>query len=221
MDYSYSTGTYNYFKVINSIGIGAIVEANATAVSNTNYINLPASALDVSNDYQPDLSRSRNIYSMGKSGIFMADKNNTKHHIYTGGNVVSATHVYRGTNANDQLYYIVSLDMDGTLNVYNAVSDTTAPKCTATSDTFVTYIDLTFDKILDESSFNKSDFTYTDNAVTVDFLMAITRNPTSTVIRITPSTACASASCKVSTSSNIKDLIGNAHVSNSYIFTGA
>ena len=170
------------------------------------YIDMVSSAIDIS-QYSDKEGQVYNYMSNGSKGLLVYDTMGYLiGHISTGGEVVSSVGVDN---------YLVTLDSDGKLNIFNAVSDTSVIDFTSlplNGGAIVSggVVKIKFDEVLDLNTIIATDFSYDDGNKTVSFTMAKSIvDSNSTEIVLTPDEEPDCEECSVVISSNIKDIIGN------------
>lgn len=177
-------------------------------------LDLPGTPSNIRSLLNPQTYSSQLYYSSLNKGLLIANGDYASDIINTGGSVV-ASEVVQGFSPPKA--FLVTLNQNGSLKLYNAVKDTQSPTLStipqnqgtvqATGSNFTLEF---YDDYLDLSSISKNKIKFTQtNAQAVDFNLSITPTEFSCIIELLPTNTLSYGNYTVTVDSNISDMLGH------------
>ncbi len=153
-------------------------------------------------------------YASLNKGLLIANGDYASDIIQTDGTVVSSD-VVSGFFPSKS--FLITLDQDGTLKLYNAIKDTQNPTLVTTPSDggSIQTFDANFtielsDTYPDLSSINKANFSFQNiNNTDIDFNISISNGAFTSVIELTPLTSLSPGKYTVTIDANISDMLGH------------
>ena len=214
-----SYGEDTYLFASNSIGITKLLDLNGSINSGNPDIELLSSANNIVSNLDKYSMFNVMYFTNKQKGVMVYINEDGYHYdalLSTTGDIIHS----EVSSLISSYPVLVTLDAIGELNIFNSERDLDKPTYIGSGIMGQDIAILTFDEPLDMSSFTKNDFIFTDvEGVPVVFDMNVSFDGTGTVVELsaTSSGVCFN-SCDINTTTNILDLVGNAHIPAVYNF---
>lgn len=245
--YQGGTGYYVDGTISGSIDVNGTTR-HITTTGSTVYASttLGISYDDTSNTYNSisgfpmDFFAYSESFTGGKNMLYGVDKDMGVEFIDLGGSyersrvtLSASEHIVGAFAFKDMILdysYLVVLGSNNTAHIFNAIPDIVAPYLSASvpvdgamDQSVADTVTLVFSEILDITTINANNFSYTDEGGTVvPFDLTTNISGTTTTITLTPNggeQSCGSTGCDVTLPAGIKDIVGNSSVEKTIHFT--